>query len=101
LETAPFHGLRDTFDSHLVMAGIDLIKAKVGLRQKSRVIAESYVQLSPGQKAEAVRVLDSGPVPAVRRVQGLLDSPVALCWLTEELAQITQRIRNYVYQVSN
>ena len=54
-----FHGLRHTFASNLVMAGVDLTTVSRLLGHKSLTMTLRYAHLAPSHMVRAVDILDS------------------------------------------
>ncbi len=53
-----FHDLRQTFASHLVMAGVDITTIKELLGHKTLTMTLRYAHLAPSHKVKAVNILD-------------------------------------------
>ena len=55
-----FHDLRQTFASHLVMAGVDLTTVKTILGHKTLTMTLRYAHLAPSHTQNALPLLDQG-----------------------------------------
>ncbi|MBF0569030.1 MAG: tyrosine-type recombinase/integrase [Nitrospirae bacterium] len=55
--------MRHTFDSHLVMAGVDLVAVKELLGHKTLTMTLRYPHLAPSHKVKAVDTLDKSMNP--------------------------------------
>ena len=52
------HNLRDTFASHLIMIGVDLLTVSKYMGNSVRIIEKHYGHLSPGHYRESIKKLD-------------------------------------------